>query len=84
MAEYGYRVGTQDGVTLCYRRLWCLPHWPYNLFAMIHGCNRMEVLARIRALCMACGLDTFPCAVLFSRRRFKQHGAVYVPVSKVA
>ena len=51
---------------------------------MIHGCDRMEVLARIGDLCTACGLDGFPCAVLFSRRRFKQHGAVYVPVGKAA
>ena len=42
----GGEVGRLDGVTHCYRRPRRLPLWPYNLFAMVHGRDRAEVLAR--------------------------------------
>ena len=35
-------------VTLCYRRPRRLPDWPYNLFTMIHGRDRAQVLAARR------------------------------------
>ncbi len=60
-------------VTLCYRRDRHRPHWPYNLFCMIHGRDRETVLSQIAQLRERAGDP--PMDVLFSRRRFKQRGA---------
>ena len=49
----GERIGALDGVSHCYRRPRRLPLWPYNLFAMVHGRDRAEVMegaARIEAV----------------------------------
>lgn len=73
----GALFGAFPFVTLCYRRPRRLPVWPYNLFTMIHGRDRDEVLLRVRELVAACGLDGVAYDVLFSRRRFKQRGAHY-------
>lgn len=64
-------------VTLCYRRPRRLPDWPYNLFCMIHGRDHETVLANVTLLAERCGLQEAAREVLFSRRRFKQRGAVY-------
>ncbi|MBI3570784.1 MAG: Lrp/AsnC family transcriptional regulator [Gammaproteobacteria bacterium] len=66
-----------DFITLCYRRPRRLPQWRYNLYCMIHGKNRAEVLSHLEWMVNHCGLQSLPHEVLFSRRRFKQRGAVY-------
>ncbi len=66
-----------EQVTLCYRRP-RRPGWPYNLFCMIHGRDREDVLAHVETLARSCRLEWCPRNVLFSRRRFKQRGALYV------
>jgi DNA-binding Lrp family transcriptional regulator len=71
-------------VTLCYRRPRRPPDWPFNLFVMIHGCDRREVEAQIEEATEAAGLSGLPRTVLFSRRRFKQRGARYAPTSEAA
>ena len=55
-----------------------LPDWPYNLFCMIHGQDRDEVLAASSRMTRVTGRCE-PCRTkcLFSRRRFKQRGARY-------
>jgi len=68
-----------DFITLCYRRPRCLPAWRYNLYCMIHGKTREEVLSNLEWMVNRCGLQNLPYAVLFSRRRFKQCGALYHP-----
>ncbi len=73
----GACMGGFDFVTLCYRRPRRLPDWPYNLFTMIHGRDREEVLANIARLVRDCSLAGIDHEVLFSRRRFKQRGALY-------
>jgi DNA-binding Lrp family transcriptional regulator len=73
----GLALAQQPGVTLCYRRR-ALPQWPFNLYCMIHGRERPEVLHRLEALRVACGLDRYVSRVLFSLTRFKQRGAHYV------
>lgn len=60
-------------VTLCYRRDRQRPDWPYNLFCMIHGRDRETVLGQVDQLRERVG--PVPMDVLFSQRRFKQHGA---------
>ncbi len=76
--EVGNRFRQFDFVTLCYRRPRRLPHWPYNLFCMIHGQDRAAVEQRVQLLATECGLSHVERAVLFSLRRFKQRGARYV------
>lgn len=73
----GAVLAADPAVTLCYRRPRRPPLWPYNLFCMVHGRDRVEVEGRIRALLEAAGLAGVPRAVLFSRRRHKQRGARY-------
>lgn len=77
VSELGSCMGQFDFVTLCYRRPRRLPEWPYNLFTMIHGKDRDDVLANIKLLAKRCNLDNVEHKVLFSTRRFKQRGAIY-------
>ena len=72
----GAKLATEAAVTLCYQRPRKLPHWPYNLFTMLHGKERQSVLQELgeirQRLKIACKFD-----VLFSTRCFKQRGARY-------
>jgi DNA-binding Lrp family transcriptional regulator len=78
VSALGHRIGSFDSVTLCYRRPRRLPAWRYNLFTMIHGRHRDEVLSLVDQLKEQCSLKNVAYEVLFSRRRFKQCGARYV------
>ena len=71
------RLADDPHVTLCYRRPRRLPSWPYNVFCMIHGKDRENVQRTISALRRTHGIQNLSHCVLFSRRRFKQRGAVY-------
>jgi DNA-binding Lrp family transcriptional regulator len=72
----GLRIAKQPHVNLCYQRP-RRPHWPYNLFCMIHGQDRQSVLERLDTLIDNCSLKGIPHEVLFSLKRFKQRGARY-------
>ena len=74
VSEIGRALGRDPGVSLCYRRARALPHWPYNLYCMVHGKQRAEVL---RKLAWMDALKPFPGAVLFSARCFSQRAAQY-------
>ena len=73
----GEAVAREAGVTLCYRRARALPEWPYNLYCMVHGRDRGQVRVHVADMAAWHGLDAYPCAILFARRRFKQRGARY-------
>lgn len=76
VAEIGAKVSQQACVNLCYQR----PRqgdWPYNLYCMIHGKSREVVLQQWHALQQTCDLTDYAFEVLFSRRCFKQRGALY-------
>jgi len=77
VSAVGQRLSRQPYVTLCYRRPRRLPLWPYNLFCMIHGRSRKEVLSQISEASRLAGLEEFHRQILFSKRRFKQRGAHY-------
>ena len=65
-------------VTQCYRRIRRAPTWPYNLYCMLHGRHRAEVMGWVDELLP----ETVRClrhAVLFSRRRFHRRGAHCAP-----
>lgn len=64
-------------VNLCYLRPRRGEQWPYNLYCMIHGKNREKVLQQLDHLIASCGLSSVNHEVLFSRKCFKQRGAIY-------
>ncbi|MDP2903971.1 MAG: AsnC family transcriptional regulator [Methylovulum sp.] len=76
ITQRGGHVSCFPFVTLCYQRP-RQPEWPYNLYGMIHGKDRAVVLRQLEQLNQACGLLNFEQDILFSRRCFKQRGAVY-------
>lgn len=78
----GECFGEFDFVTLSYRRPRRLPDWPYNLFCMIHGQDRDDVLQNLQQLINRCDAQQIPHSVLFSNRCFKQRGAVYIHKNK--
>jgi siroheme decarboxylase len=77
VSQKGKLIGEMDFVNLCYLRRRSLPRWPYNLYCMIHGRQRSEVLKNIAKLESHCGMEDIAKDILFSQRRFKQHGARY-------
>ncbi|MEF8766675.1 MAG: AsnC family transcriptional regulator [Candidatus Accumulibacter phosphatis] len=72
--ELGVRVGGLDFVTHCYHRPRRLPEWPYNLFAMVHGGSRAEVLAKVASIAEIIGSDCRSHDVLFSTGILKKTG----------
>ncbi len=72
--QLGVRVGELDFVTHCYHRPRRLPAWPYNLFAMVHGSSRAEVLTKVAAIAAILGTDCRSHDVLFSTRILKKSG----------
>lgn len=70
----GAEVGALDFVTHCYRRPRALPEWPYNLFAMVHGGTREEVLAKAGVIADLLGERVRARDILFSSRILKKSG----------
>lgn len=79
VAEIGERVGALDFVTHCYERPRCLPLWPYNLFAMVHGRSRTEVFAKVGEISTLIGTALRAHDVLFSKRILKKTGLRIAP-----
>lgn len=77
VAQAGARLGGDPAVTLCYRRARALPDWPYNLYCMVHGRERSRVLYELKRISVTLALESFPRAILFSRRCFAQRAARY-------
>ncbi|MFB9885822.1 siroheme decarboxylase subunit beta [Balneatrix alpica] len=75
--EVATRLAQCAEISLCYQRPRQLPEWPYNLFTMLHGQSRSQVLNRLAYLLNLLKLD-YPHAVLFSTRCFKQQGGRYL------
>ncbi|MBT4522998.1 MAG: Lrp/AsnC family transcriptional regulator [Halieaceae bacterium] len=74
--EIGDKLAAEPAVTLCYQRPRRLPHWPYNLFTMIHGKERQVVFGELQEIRQRLKLDC-DFDVLFSSKCFKQRGARY-------
>lgn len=73
----GRALAAESVVTLCYRRPRRLPDWPFNLFCMIHGVKREQVLEQLEALVHRHGLAEIECQVLFSQHAYRQCGGRY-------
>jgi siroheme decarboxylase len=74
----GAEVGALETVSHCYRRPRRLPLWPYNLFAMVHGRDRDQVLAAIRGIESLLGAQCRGHRVLFSEAVMKKTGLRFV------
>jgi DNA-binding Lrp family transcriptional regulator len=74
VSEVGPRLGQMPEVTHCYRRPRHAPDWPYNLFAMVHGYTREEVLTAVERIAGELGIDGLPHEVIFSTRVLKKQG----------
>lgn len=74
VAELGALIGRQPYVSHSYERPRQPGVWPYNLFAMVHGCNRAEVLAKSERLRELLGASVRASDVLFSSAVLKKTG----------
>ncbi len=70
-------LAKEEVVTLCYERPRVLPHWRYNLFCMIHGKSREQVLKQLADICQRHQLNKITKNVLFSTKAYKQRGGRY-------
>ena len=70
----GTAVGALDFVTHCYARPRRLPHWPYNLFAMVHGATQPEIDRKIAEVAALLGAACRGRDVLVSTRILKKTG----------
>jgi hypothetical protein len=70
----GLAVGELAFVSHCYRRPRRRPHWPYNLFAMVHGRDRAETGAHVAAIRRTLGHACRSYDVLYSTRILKKTG----------
>ncbi|HIE54296.1 MAG TPA: Lrp/AsnC family transcriptional regulator [Chromatiaceae bacterium] len=74
VGHYGRLIGQLDFVSHAYQRPRHLPHWPYNLFAMVHGRDREEVMVKVDQIARLLGDDNRSHEVLFSTRILKKTG----------
>lgn len=72
--EAGEIVGQLEMVSHCYLRPRALPDWPYNLFAMVHGHYKEEVLQKVDQIAELLGDKVTSHDVLFSTRILKKTG----------
>jgi DNA-binding Lrp family transcriptional regulator len=70
----GRRIGALPFVSHCYRRPRRLPHWRYNLFAMVHGRDRAETGRLIDEIVPLLGGALRARDVLYSVRILKKTG----------
>lgn len=70
----GERIGALPFVSHCYRRPRHPPHWPYNLFAMVHAKDRADVQPMIDAIAAILGPSCRAFDVLYSSRILKKTG----------
>jgi DNA-binding Lrp family transcriptional regulator len=82
VSDLGAQVGGLDFVTHCYRRPRMLPHWPYNLFAMVHGRERDEVAEKLRQIVALLGEACRGHDLLYSTRILKKTGLRLNPVQE--
>lgn len=79
----GEKIKRFPFITLCYRRARQLPEWPYNLYCMIHGKSRDNVLQLLQDMIDKNQWQDIPREILFSKRRFKQCAANYLTGSNL-
>jgi len=81
VSELGKLIGALPFVSHCYHRPRHLPLWHYNLFAMVHGKRKQEVLGHIEEITRILGDDCRGSDVLYSTRILKKTGLRIKPNS---
>lgn len=71
---FGEIIGKLDFVSHCYLRPRHPPHWPYNLFVMIHGRNRDVTEGMVRQIAELLGENNRGHDVLYSTKLLKKTG----------
>ncbi len=74
VADVGRELGRMPAVSHCYHRPRHGRDWPYNLFAMVHGHDREEVIRRVEAMAAHLGERQRGHDILFSTRILKKTG----------
>ena len=74
VVELGKKIGALEMVSHCYHRPRHLPDWPYNLFAMVHGHSREEVMQWVEQIARMLGEQDHGHEILFSTRILKKTG----------
>ncbi|CUK17521.1 hypothetical protein RUE5091_04131 [Ruegeria denitrificans] len=74
ITELGTRIGQLPFVTHCYERPRALPDWPYNLFAMVHGKDEVEVEEKRAEIAAILGDACRAKDILYSKRILKKTG----------
>ncbi|MCP4994864.1 MAG: Lrp/AsnC family transcriptional regulator [Gammaproteobacteria bacterium] len=72
--ECGKKIGALDFVSHAYHRPRYQPEWNYNLFAMVHGRDRDEVIQKTEQIVQILGDDNRGHEILFSSRILKKTG----------
>lgn len=72
--DLGARIAALNLASHCYRRPRHTPHWPYNLFTMVHGRDRAEAARGVAAIAAVLGDAVRAHDVLFSTRILKKTG----------
>lgn len=70
IAEVGRTMAGFPEVTHCYERRIHPGRWEYNLYTVLHGCDRAEVLGQVERLSRRTGIGEY--AVLTSTEEFKR------------
>jgi len=74
ISDLGKKVGALEFVSHCYHRPRHMPHWPYNMFAMVHGKNREEVESHAREIAKIIGPAVKSGDIIYSKRILKKTG----------
>jgi DNA-binding Lrp family transcriptional regulator len=74
VAAAGAAMTALGFVSHCYQRPRLLPHWPYNLFAMVHARNQDDAELLVQRIVQALGLMDRGHRVLYSTRILKKTG----------
>ena len=72
--ELGECIGQLPFVSHCYRRPRRLPHWPYNLFAMVHARSREQAQVDAERIAALLGDACHKSDILYSSRMLKKSG----------
>jgi len=72
--QIGALLGLQEKISLCYRRPRQLPDWPYNLFTLIHGKTKHDVISGLNKIIESNGIENYASDVLISAETFKSSG----------
>ena len=74
ISDLGKKVGALEFVSHCYHRPRHAPHWPYNMFAMVHGKNREEVESHAQEIAKILSSAVKGSDIIYSKRILKKTG----------